>query len=45
METKKVNFRNEHLNNFASFIETEEVQFYAKEINPMIKIFTTAGRK
>lgn len=32
METKKVNFRNEHLNNFASFIETEEVQFYAKEI-------------
>ena len=32
METKKVNFRNEHLNNFASYIETEEVQFYAKEI-------------
>lgn len=32
METKKVNFRNEHINNFASFIETEEVQFYAKEI-------------
>ena len=32
METKKVNFSNTHLNNFASFIETEEVQFYAKEI-------------
>ena len=37
METKKVNFRNEHLNNFASFIETEEVQFYAKEIRKQNK--------
>jgi RNA polymerase primary sigma factor len=32
MRTKRVNFNNIHLNNYMSFMETEEVQLYTKQI-------------